>query len=87
MSRVRICYGERASFGGELGRHVNPPINVVVNHAVVVVPEDVKRKLRTLDHAALKLKAGTRLQVLLRRAGYLSSCLCKQNDTRVISDG
>lgn len=57
MSCVGVCYRKRASFGSELGCHVNPPINIVVNHAVVVVPENVKWQLRALDYVTLEFQS------------------------------
>lgn len=77
MSRVGVRNCKRASFGCQLRRHVYPPIDVVVNHAVVVVPENVQGQLCALDYAALQLQARSWLEVFLRRARYFSLGFCK----------
>lgn len=53
MMRRRAGYRQRARLLGELGGDVDPPIDVVVYHTIVVIPEDVRRRLRTLEDAAL----------------------------------
>ena len=44
-----IAEGELALSGhlaGGVGRHLDPPLNVVVDHSVIVIPEDVLRRCR-----------------------------------------
>lgn len=68
MARGRTRDAECAGFGREVCGDVDPSIHIVVDHAVVVVPEDVDWLLRALHHATLKSKARAGLQIFLRRA-------------------
>lgn len=78
MSSSGASDGQSAGLGGQFSGHVDAPIHVVVDHPVVVVPEDVHRRLCTLQNAALQLQPGTGLQVLLGWPGYLSFSLCEK---------
>lgn len=46
--------GQGACLGEQLGRHINPSVYVIVNHSVIVVPEDVAGSLCALHDSALQ---------------------------------
>lgn len=75
MAGGSVRDGEGAGFSGQLSCHVDPPIDVVVNHAVVVVPEYIHRRLGALKHGALQLQPGARFHMLLRWPRYFRSGL------------
>jgi hypothetical protein len=62
----------------QIGRDVHAPVRIVVDHPVVVVPEDVRGPLGTLQDHARELQDAAQLEVLLARAGDLGARLCEE---------
>lgn len=67
-----------------LGGYVHTPVDIVVDHPVVVVPEDVQRGLVALDDPAREPQRRTRLQILLRGAKNLRFRFCKVQHYRLV---
>lgn len=57
MPSICIGDGEGAGLGRQLCSDVDAPVDVVVYHAVVVIPEDVQGQFRALDHTAQQLQS------------------------------
>lgn len=53
VPRRGICYRQRAGLCCQLSGDVDPSIDVVIDHPVVVVPEDVGWSFCTLQYGAL----------------------------------
>lgn len=53
--------GQYAGLRQQFSRHVDTLVDVVVDHAVVVVPEDVRWWFGALEHGALEAKTGSGL--------------------------
>lgn len=61
----------------EVGAHVDTLLHVEVDHAEVVIPEEVRRHLGGLLHQAVQLQGAAWPDEFLRRAGYLRFGFCK----------
>jgi len=79
VPRVLGCsavYEQGASLGGTIRGHIYPTVPIVINHAVVVVPENVTRGLGAGQQSAHQAQGTAQFQVLLCRPRYLGSGLC-----------
>lgn len=79
VSRVLGCsavYEQSASLGGTIRSYIDPTVPIVIDHAVIVVPEHVARGLGAGDQIAHQAKGAAQFQVLLRWPSYLGSGLC-----------
>lgn len=68
---------QRALLVRQVGRDVHAPVDVVVDHAAVVVPEYVHRVDGALPDHALQVQRAVEHQILLRSAGDLGLRLCE----------
>lgn len=72
---------QRAVLVGQVGRDVHAPVDVVVDHPAVVVPEYVHRVDGALPDHALQVQRAVEHQILLGSTGYLGLGLCNITKT------
>lgn len=78
VPRVLGCsavYEQGASLRGTIRGHIYPTFPIVIDHAVVVVPENVTRGLGAGEQSAHQAQGAAQFQVLLRWPRYLGSGL------------
>jgi hypothetical protein len=69
-------YEQGAGLRREVLGHVDPTVPVVVDHAVVVVPEHIDWRFRAGHQSAHQSQCAAQLQELFRGPRYLRSSLC-----------
>ena len=75
---------EGARLGGQVRGDVDTPVQVVVDHPVVVVPEDVDRRVRALPQRAQQQQRRADPQELVRLPVDLGSRLCNTRPNLII---
>jgi len=77
-----------AVFVRQVRRHVDAPIDIVIDHSAVVIPEYIHGIHRTLSNHALQVQRAVKHQILLGSTGYFGLRFCEQTKNKhiVISD-
>lgn len=73
-----------AVFVRQVRRHVNAPVDIIVNHPAVMIPEYIYRIHRTLSNHTFQMQRAVKHQVLLWSTSYLGLCLCEKKQIYII---
>jgi hypothetical protein len=78
MFGCSAVYEQGASFSGTVRGHIYSTVAIVIDHAVIVIPEHVNRGLGAGQQSAHQSQGAAQFQVLLRWPRYLGSGLCNR---------